>query len=122
MSPRPGTGVDIEVGHKKSVCTLHCSGYLTLGEGELALRNQVTEVLEAGERFVVLNLNGLRYMDSAGVGEIVACSKLAFERNGVIKIVLREASAVRRVFSVTCLDRAFEIFHDEAQAVASFSN
>ena len=116
------TGVDIEVGHKKSICTLHCTGDLTLGKGELALRNQVSEVMEAGDRFVVLNLRGVHYMDSAGVGEIVACSKRAGERNGVIKIVLQEAGAVQRVFALTCLDRAFEIFHDEEQAVASFSN
>ena len=122
MSPDPRTGLDIEIGHTKNVCTLNCSGDLTLGEGELALRNRVIAVLEDGDRFLVLNLSGVRYMDSAGVGEIVACSKRAFERNGVIKIVLQETGTVQRVFALTCLDRAFEIFHDETQAVASFSD
>ena len=119
MDPR--TGMEIEVGRAKNVCTLSCAGDLTLGEGELALRNQVIDVLEAGDRFLILNLDGVRYMDSAGVGEIVACSKRAFERNGVIKIVLPEQGPVQRVFKLTCLDRAFEIFHDQTQAVDSFS-
>ena len=122
MSPDPRTGLDIEVGHKKNVCTLNCSGDLTLGEGELTLRNRVIAVLKDGDRFLVLNLSGVRYMDSAGVGEIVACSKRAFELNGVIKIVLQETGTVQRVFALTCLDRAFEIFHDETEAVASFSD
>ncbi len=122
MSPDPRTGLDIEVDRARNVCTLTCAGDLTLGEGELNLRNQVISVLEEGDRFLVLNLNGVRYMDSAGVGEIVACSKRAFERNGVIKIVLPEKGPVQRVFALTCLDRAFEIFHDHGQAVASFSD
>jgi anti-anti-sigma factor len=121
MSPDPRTGLDIEVERNKNVCTLRCSGDLTLGEGELALRNQTIGVLEAGDRFLVFNLDGVRYMDSAGVGEVVACSKRAFERNGVIKIVLPEQGPVQRVFKLTCLDRAFEIFHDQALAVDSFS-
>lgn len=110
----------IDVRKRRKACVFECSGDLTLGGGELLLRRTLGERLEAGEQRFVFDLTQLRYMDSAGVGEIVGCSKRALDRNGVIKIVLPEKGTVRRVFEVTGLEKAFEIFTDPTEAVATF--
>lgn len=109
----------IEVRRRRGVCIVGLTGRLTLGGGEAALRRRFDELLAAGERRFVFDLAGLRTMDSAGVGETVSCHKRALEHGAVLKIAV-PPGVVRRVFSVTCLDRAFEIFEDERQAVASF--
>lgn len=112
--------MDIEVRRRKGVCIIDCAGQLTLDSGDTVLRREFKNLLASGERYFVLELTRLNYMDSAGVGETVACYKRAAEQNGVIKIVMREKSVVRKIFSVAGLDRAFEIFHEEDNAVASF--
>lgn len=112
--------MDIDVRKRKGVCIIDCGGALTLDAGDAALRNKFNSLLESGERYFVLELARLEYMDSAGVGETVACYKRAAERNGVIKIVVPEKGTIRRIFSITGLDRAFEIFVEEDHAVASF--
>ena len=110
----------IKVRKQKKVCILDCSGQMTLGSGDLKLRRELKAALDRGERRIVLNYTDLSYMDSAGVGETVACSKRALERAGVVKILLSEQGVVPRIFDVTGLDKAFEIFTDEPLAVASF--
>ena len=118
----PGTDLKIERHKKRGVSILVCSGRLTIDGGDETLRGALREALEEGERQLVLDMTALSYMDSAGVGEVVACSKRAFDRSGVIKIVLRPDGAVRRIFQITCLDRAFETFTGEEAAIDSFQD
>jgi anti-sigma B factor antagonist len=99
---------------------LACTGTLVLGGGDATLRARFRTLLAAGERSFVFDLTGLDYMDSAGVGEMVACSKGAASLGGVIKVALPATGAVRRIFEVTRLDQAFEIFGDSAEASATF--
>jgi anti-anti-sigma factor len=115
-----GPDLNIRRHKKQGVCIFDCSGRLTIDGGDAVLRAELLQALEEGERRLVFDMSALSYMDSAGVGEVVACSKRAFERSGVIKILLRPDGAVRRIFEITCLDRAFETFTDEGEAVASF--
>ena len=110
----------IEVRKRRGICIVDCSGRMILGGGDIALMKEFKRILEIGERRFVLNMTGLQYMDSAGVGATVACAKRAADRGGVIKIVMSPEGVVRRIFSVTCLDKAFEIFTDEDAAIASF--
>jgi anti-sigma B factor antagonist len=114
--------VEISVNRKKGVCVLACSGTLILNQGDTLLREEVETLLEAGEKRLVLQMSGLKYMDSAGVGETVASAKRAFEFGAVIKIVLPAEGTIRRIFAVTSLDRSFEIFNDEDEAIASLAD
>jgi len=111
--------VEISVNRKQGVCVVACSGTLTLDQGDVILRREVEKLLEAGEKRLILEMTALKYMDSAGVGETIACAKRAFQHGGLIKIVLPVDGTIRRIFAVTALDRSFEIFHDEDEAVAS---
>jgi anti-sigma B factor antagonist len=110
----------IEIKKVRKACVVSLIGKLTLGEGDLQLRQEFLTQIEAGEQKFVLDLSRLLYLDSAGIGEIVACSKRAMERNGVIKIVLPAEGPVRKVFEITGLDRAFDLYENVADAVDNF--
>ncbi len=114
--------MEIELRKNGRVCVVALTGRLALGRGDVALRDKFQEVLDSGERQLVLDLSGLQMMDSAGVGEFVACSKRAFERAAIVKVTVQPGSAVARIFSITGLERAYEVFTDEASAVASYSS
>ena len=105
---------------KRRICIVDVTGRLTLSEGEDLLRDKLTELLDAGERRFVFNLNGLSVIDSAGVGEIVACYKRASENAAVMKIALKADGMVRHVFKFTGLEKALEVFDEEKEAIASF--
>jgi len=105
---------------KRRVCIVDVTGRLTLSEGEDVLREKLSELLKTGERRFVFNLNGLSVIDSAGVGEIVACYKRAADSAAVIKIALRQDGLVRHVFKFTGLENALEVFDEEKDAVSSF--
>ena len=113
----------MDILHRKegTVSVISLSGRLTAGEAEL-LRDGFKDRLGAGERWFVLQMSEVPYVDSAGVAEIVACAKRAFERGGVIKLVAAPDSKTRQILSLTGLDRVFEMFEIEREAVASFSS
>ena len=64
------------------VAIVELSGKITIGEGDVVLRDEVNKLLEADNKSILLNLNGVTYMDSAGIGELVACYKRAREKGG----------------------------------------
>jgi anti-sigma B factor antagonist len=105
----------------RGVRVLACEGEMMLGRGDAQLMRACAEALEAGDRRIVLDLTHLAYIDSAGVGAVIASSKRAADRAAVMKIALAADGPVRKVFVITHLYRAFEIFETAAAAVASFS-
>jgi anti-sigma B factor antagonist len=106
---------------RDTVTMLHLSGKMTIGQGDVVLRETFTRLLDDGERRFVFNMTDLAYLDSAGVGETVACYKRASENGAIVKVVMPPSGKAFEVFVVSCLDRVFEIFHDEDAALASFA-
>ncbi len=104
----------------RGVHVLAGSGELGLGAGDEALRRMFDLALAQGARRLVLDFSKLNRIDSAGIGEVVRCGKHAAEKGAVFKIVLAPQGRVRSIFTVTFLDRAFEVFDDLAAAVKSF--
>lgn len=94
-------------------------GRITLGAGDLDLRKAVQDQLDKGNTSVVLNLQGVEYIDSAGLGELVACKKRATAKGGDVKLVMPSES-VYKVLSIVSLHLVFEIFDSEAKAIGSF--
>ncbi|MCZ6696011.1 MAG: STAS domain-containing protein, partial [Acidobacteria bacterium] len=73
--------------HHGKVTVLDLSGKITIGEGDLKLREIVNGLLDEGRTNVLLNLNSVSYMDSAGIGELVACFKRARDKGSVLKLL-----------------------------------
>ena len=94
------------------------AGRLTLGDGSSSLRAVVKETLERTSSIVV-DLSSLAYIDSAGLGELVSGYASAKARGAEMKL-LRPSKRVDSMLQITKLYTTFEVFEDEAAAVASF--
>ena len=101
------------------VSVVDLSGKITIGEGDVVLRDKVHELLESGHKKILLNLEKVSYMDSAGIGELVACFKRAREKGGTVKL-LRPSGKVEDLLQLTKLWEVFEIFSEEQPALASY--
>lgn len=101
------------------VSVLDVSGKITIGEGDVILRERVTELLEGGHKNLLLNLEKVGYMDSAGIGELVACYKRAKEKSGTVKL-LNPSGKVYDLLQLTKLEEVFETYRDEKEALVSF--
>jgi anti-sigma B factor antagonist len=101
------------------VSVLDITGKITIGEGDVLLREKVNELLEAGENRILLNLEKVKYMDSAGIGELVACYKRAKEKAGTVKL-LNPSGKVYDLLQLTKLEEVFDTYRDEGEALGSF--
>ncbi len=101
------------------VAVVDISGKITIGEGDVLLRQKVQELLDAGESRILLNLEKVKYMDSAGIGELVACYKRATEKEGTVKL-LNPSGKVYDLLQLTKLEEVFDTYRDEGEALGSF--
>jgi anti-sigma B factor antagonist len=107
---------DWEVG---GVVVLHLQGSLTLGEGTHKFRELIHETLEAGKKNILLNMAEVYYIDSSGLGELVAAYTTTNHRGGKLKL-MKLTQRVQDVVQLTKVHRVFEVFSDEDSAVKSF--
>jgi len=101
------------------VIVLDVSGRITLGEGNVVLREIVRDLADKGQKRVVLNLGKVQYVDSSGVGELVKTHTTMRSHGGQLKL----ASLSKRVsdlLQMTRLSAVFDIQGDEASAISSF--
>lgn len=98
------------------VTILDLEGGITFGEGTAALRRQTRRLIAEGRHDILLNLTRVRYVDSSGLGEMVA-AQAAARRNGGRVAVLAPPPNVRELFEVTRLVQVFDIYDDEPSAV-----
>ena len=102
------------------VTVLEPSGKITIGVGDVALREAVVEQIEAGHLKILVDLAGVTTMDSSGIGELVSAYTTVSNRGGALKL-LHLPPKVHDILAITQLITVFEVFDDEAEAVASFA-
>jgi anti-sigma B factor antagonist len=103
----------------KGVTVVDLGGRLVLGEGTSALRDRLKSLTNDGHKKILLNLKGLSYIDSSGLGALVAGYATVTSQQGQIKLVSLDGK-VHDLLRVTKLLTVFEAFDDENKAVASF--
>jgi anti-sigma B factor antagonist len=101
------------------VVVIDLKGKLTLGSGDVQLRSIIRDLLDRDEKKILLNLDKVSYMDSAGVGELVASYTTASNREADLKL-LNLTSKIRDLLQFTQLISVFEHFSDETEAANSF--
>ena len=101
------------------VTVIDMDGRVTLGEGSALLRDLVREKLGKGRRKIVLNLAGISYIDSTGLGELVSGYRMIKSEGGELKL-LNLNNKVAELLEITRLYTVFDIHNQEAEAVASF--
>jgi anti-sigma B factor antagonist len=98
---------------------LDCSGKITLGEGTMAIRNTVRELLKNGNKKIVLNLGDVNYIDSSGIGELVSSYTTVTNQGGQLKL-LNLTKKIHELLAITKLLTVFPVFDNEQTAIGSF--
>jgi anti-sigma B factor antagonist len=103
---------------KDGILVVDCSGRIVFGEESSLLRDTVKKAVSENNR-IVLNLGEVNYIDSGGLGTLVALRTTAQNAGGMIKL----ANLTKRVgdlLQVTKLLTVFDVYNSEAEAVESF--
>jgi anti-sigma B factor antagonist len=95
------------------------SGKITIGSGDVKIRELIDESVAAGKKNLVLDLAGVSTIDSSGIGEMVACYTTVTKKGGHLKL-LRLSPKINDILQVTQLITVFEVFDNEDEAVRSF--
>ena len=99
------------------VSVVRVSGSFAFG-GDVQLQKEFAALLNENRQHFVLDMSNVAFIDSIGLGETVACTKRIRERGGSITLVLAETGKTREVFTITGVDRAFEVFPSVEAALA----
>jgi anti-sigma B factor antagonist len=113
--------MQIEERSAGDVTVLDLKGKMTLGEGDELLRDKINSLIQQGRRKVVLNLEDVPYIDSAGLGEIVRTYTTISRQGGSLKL-LNLTKRISDLLSITKLLTVFDTYDSEADAVRSFSS
>ena len=103
------------------VLILDLSGKLTIGEGDELLKDKINSLIQQGRRKLVLNLAGVPYIDSAGLGEIVWTYTTVSRQGGKLKL-LNLTKRIQDLLAITKLLTVFDTFDSEQEAVQSFAS
>ena len=103
------------------VTILDLKGKMTLGEGDELLKDKINSLIHQGQKKLLLNLEGVPYIDSAGLGEIVRTYTTVSRQGGSLKLV-NLTKRITDLLSITKLLTVFETFDSEKDAVASFQS
>lgn len=101
------------------VLMLDLRGRITLGPETEAVRSKLKAMLAAGHRQIILNLGEVTYLDSSGLGTLIASYTSARNAGGNLKL-LHLPRGVQQLMQITRLSTVFEIYEDLSQAVGSF--
>lgn len=101
------------------VAVVELEGQIVLGDSLSLLREMVNGALAQGYNKILFDLEGVSYIDSAGLGELVGCNALADSRGGDLKLVHLQKK-IQGLLQITKLITVFETFDDERAAILSF--
>jgi anti-sigma B factor antagonist len=102
------------------VTILRPSGKISIGEGDIALRDKIRELIAQGHKKVVLSLGQTYYMDSSGFGELVSMYTNLANAGG--RVVLTELTAkIQDILQITQLITVFEVTDTVEEALQLLS-
>jgi anti-sigma B factor antagonist len=108
-----------QVRDEGDVRVIELAGKITIGTGDVKIRELISGALDEGKTKILLDLAGVTAIDSSGIGEMVACYTTVTKRDGQLKL-LRLSPKINDILQVTQLITVFDVFDDEAEAKASF--
>ena len=112
--------LSVNVRHVGDVAVVDLNGRITLGESTGLLRDSLRQLLAQGSKKIILNLAGVSYVDSAGLGELVGLYTTAKNQGGSVKL-LHLQNKVHDLMQVTKLHTIFETYDDEQKSLNSFA-
>jgi anti-sigma B factor antagonist len=110
----------VNVRQREGVTILDLKGKITIGTGDIALRNAVQDAVNGGATQVVINLADVSTIDSSGVGELVSAYTTATNRGARLKLT-NLPPKITDVLTITQLITVFDVYESEDEAVRSFA-
>lgn len=111
--------LDITKRKKGDVVILDLSGNLTLGAPEQSLKDTIADLIARKQINIIVNLQGVEFMDSSGVGALVKSFTTLSKGGGKLKL-LQAGKFIQHTLKLTGLIGIFELYDDEASALSSF--
>jgi len=111
--------LDVKERQAGDVTILDMSGEVRIGEGAISLRDSIRNLADQGKKNVLLNLAGVKYMDSTGVGELIANYTTIKRGGGQLKL-LNLTDRIQNLLVITKLLTVFDSYDNEAEALKSF--
>ena len=111
--------LDVKQRQAGDVSILDLSGSVRMGDGAISLRNAIRGLIEQGNKKILLNLAGVKNIDSSGIGELIANYTTMSRDGGQLKL-LKLTDKIRDLLVITKLLTVFDSYDDEAEALNSF--
>jgi anti-sigma B factor antagonist len=112
--------LDVKERQAGDVTILDLRGEVRIGEGSIALRDAIRNLTAAGKKKLLLNLAGVSYIDSSGIGEWIANYTTVSRQGGQLKL-LKLTDRVQNLLVITKLLTVFDAYDDEAEALQTFN-
>jgi anti-sigma B factor antagonist len=112
---------ELEVNERQAgdVTILDMNGSVRMGEGAISLRNSIRGLVDQGKKKILLNLNGVKNIDSSGIGELIANYTTVSRDGGQLKL-LNLTEKIQNLLVITKLLTVFDSYDNEAEALNSF--
>ena len=112
---------ELEVTERQAgdVTILDMNGAVRMGEGAVALRNAIRGLVEQGKKKILLNLGGVKNVDSSGIGELIANFTTVRREGGQLKL-LNLTEKIQNLLVITKLLTVFDAYDNESDALSSF--
>ena len=111
--------LDVKERQAGDVTILDLRGEVRIGEGSIALRDAIRNLADSGKKKLLLNLAGVSYIDSSGIGELIANYTTVKRQGGQLKL-LNLTDRVQNLLVITKLLTVFDSYDNEAEALKSF--
>ena len=111
--------MQIEERPSGDIMILDVTGKLTIGEGDELLKDKINSLIQQGHKKLISNLEGVPYVDSAGLGEIVRTYTTVSRQGGNLKL-LNVTKRIEDLLSITKLLTVFDTYESEQEALNSF--
>lgn len=111
--------MDLKTTENDRVTILTLNGDLVIGEAESTFKKTVTRLLEEGKVYLLVDLKGVGFLDSSGLGALVRALTNSQKEGGQTKLV-HAGPQIRKLLEMTKLDSVFELHDDLSTAISSF--
>jgi anti-sigma B factor antagonist len=111
--------LDLKERQAGDVTILDLNGSVRMGEGAISLRNAIRSLVEQGKKKILLNLGGVKNIDSSGIGELIANYTTISREGGQLKL-LNLTEKIQNLLVITKLLTVFDSYDNEAEALNSF--
>ena len=108
-----------EIRDVNDVRIIELSGKITIGTGDVKIRELVDQALEEGQTKILIDLAGVTAIDSSGIGEMVACYTTVTKRGGQLKL-LRLSPKIKDILHVTQLITVFDVLDNVQEGLTAF--